>query len=122
MLFTVLIGIPIGTALFEELVFRGVVLGLLLRQVRPAAAVAISATLFGLWHVTAAMGFADTNAGVPAGSAGTAATVLVTVFLTAIAGVMLAWLRIRSKSVLAPWIVHAAVNSTAVIAVAYIAA
>jgi membrane protease YdiL (CAAX protease family) len=120
-LFETLVRIPLGTALFEELLFRGVVLGLLLRQVRPTVAVGVSSVLFGLWHVAAALGFADANAAVPDGGAGSAATVLVTVAVTGGAGAVLAWLRIRSGSVLAPAIVHAAVNSSAVLAVFFVA-
>jgi membrane protease YdiL (CAAX protease family) len=112
--FDVFVRIPIGTALFEEVLFRGVLLGMLLRQVRPTTAVATSAALFGVWHVASAATFAGANAGVPEG--GSWLVVPVTVLVTGVAGAFLAWLRIRSQSVLAPVLVHAAVNSSALVA------
>jgi membrane protease YdiL (CAAX protease family) len=117
--FDVFVRIPIGTALFEELLFRGVLLGVLLRQIRPTVAVAVSAALFGLWHVASASTFAGSNAGVPDG--GSWLVVPVTVLVTGVAGAFLAWLRIRSRSVIAPWFVHAAVNSSALVAAWYVA-
>ena len=51
MLLRVLVVIPLATAVVEEVIFRGVLHGLLRRrlEVRPAAA--CGAVLFGLWHV-----------------------------------------------------------------------
>jgi membrane protease YdiL (CAAX protease family) len=46
-----LVRIPLGTALFEELAFRGVLLALLLRVSSTVPAVISSSALFGLWHV-----------------------------------------------------------------------
>ena len=112
--FDALVRIPIGTALFEELVFRSVLLALLLRRLRPDIAVGASALMFGLWHVLPALGFADSNAGVADGAS--LAVVPVTVAVTALAGGTLAWLRIRSGSVVAPIVVHAALNTSAVVA------
>ena len=43
--------IPIGTALFEEVAFRGVLTGLLLRTMAAGPAYAVSSAVFGLWHV-----------------------------------------------------------------------
>ena len=114
--FEALVRIPIATALFEEVLFRGALLGLLLRQLRPDAAVGLSAALFGIWHVLSAAGFADANAGVPDGRAGTLLVVPVTVLVTGAGGALLAWVRIRSGSLAAPVIVHAAINSCALVA------
>ncbi|MGI9646582.1 MAG: CPBP family intramembrane glutamic endopeptidase [Ilumatobacteraceae bacterium] len=114
--FEALVRVPIGTALFEELLFRGVLLGLALMVTGRLVAVISSSVLFGLWHVFAATDFADTNDGV--GSTAVLAVVAGTVLVTGVAGAALAWLRLRSRSVLAPTIVHAAVNSTALLVAA----
>lgn len=110
-----LLRIPIATALFEEVLFRGVLLGAARRRLPMPAAVAASSFLFGLWHVLPTL---DTVEGNPAGgffrSKATAA--LAAVVGTAIAGAGFAWLRIRSRSVVAPTIVHIATNSAAYLA------
>ena len=111
-----LVRIPISIALFEELLFRGVLLGLLTIVAGRAFGVLASSTLFGLWHVFAGSDFADSNDGF--GSAGTLTVVAATVLVTGLAGVGLAWLRVRSGSVLAPVLVHASANSTAVAVIA----
>ena len=43
--------IPVGTAVFEEVAFRGVLPGLIARTTTEPAAVGLSSLLFGLWHV-----------------------------------------------------------------------
>jgi membrane protease YdiL (CAAX protease family) len=113
--FETLVRIPFGTALPEELLFRGALLGLLLRTRRPRHAVAVSSVLFGLWHVAPTVrklreshvtGWAAAPSA--AARAGTLAGV---VAVTTAAGVALSWLRLGSRSVAAPWIAHSAVNA-----------
>jgi membrane protease YdiL (CAAX protease family) len=111
-----LVRVPIATALFEEVVFRGVVLGLALMVTGRLVGVLSSSALFGFWHVFAAADFASTNES--AGSTALVAVVAGTVVVTGLAGVGLAWLRLRSQSVLAPTLVHAAVNATALLVTA----
>jgi membrane protease YdiL (CAAX protease family) len=110
--------IPLGTALGEELLFRGALLGLFGRRYSTAKAVAASSLLFGLWHVLPALqSVADNPPDETADeSLRTLALVAGTVAATAAAGVGLAVLRLRSRSILAPVIVHAAINSSAFIA------
>ena len=48
---TVLVAIPLGTVLPEELAFRGLLLSLLERRWSVPAATLLSSVLFGLWHV-----------------------------------------------------------------------
>ena len=112
------IRIPVGTALGEELLFRGALLGLFRRRYSTAGAVAISSLLFGLWHVLPALQSVAENTpeGTADGSLRTTALVAGTIAATTAAGVGLAMLRLRSGSILAPVIVHAAINSSAFIA------
>src|SRR5579862_3252349 len=51
--------IPLGTVVFEELLFRGVLLAALLRVTTPPGAIAADAVLFGLWHVPPALNAAS---------------------------------------------------------------
>lgn len=109
MLVRVLIVIPLGTVLAEELVFRGSLHGLLTRAWGPTPALVLGAVLFGLWHVVPAWRAADGSA--PLAAAGTFVA-------TALAGLAFVWLRQRSGSVLAPMLAHLATNSV-VFAVAW---
>jgi membrane protease YdiL (CAAX protease family) len=101
MAYVAAIRIPLGTVLFEELVFRGVLLALLRREMATAAAVVWSAVLFGLWHVPSLVG--DGGAGQLVG----------TVVVTTLAGLGFGWLRVRSDSLLAPILAHVGTNSIA---------
>lgn len=116
--FELLVRIPLGTALFEEVVFRSVLLGLFLRRTSVAAAVAASSFLFGLWHILPTLADIDTSAvGDQADSAWSEAGLVAgVVAFTAVAGAVFAWLRLRSRSVAAPVLAHAAVNVSAYLA------
>ncbi len=105
--------IPLATALFEELVFRGVLFAVLMRHLRPVLALLVASAIFGVWHVAPALGFADANTGSPV--SGDWAVVAGTVVLTAAAGAFLTWLRVRADSLVAPVLVHWAVNATALV-------
>jgi membrane protease YdiL (CAAX protease family) len=107
--------IPFGTALSEEVLFRGVLLGLLLQNHSVWVALVISSVAFGLWHVLPTLQTLRTNEAVKSmlgdkkhrhGLALTAP-----VLVTSLAGVGFGWLRLVSGSVLAPWIVHVTSNT-----------
>lgn len=107
MLARTLVVIPLGTVVVEELVFRGVLHGLLRRLWTPAVANLAGAVLFGLWHVFPAW---------RSGAAGDvevsrAAAVAGTFAATTAAGFVFTWLRVRSGSLLAPALLHLATNS-----------
>jgi membrane protease YdiL (CAAX protease family) len=111
--------IPIATALGEELLFRGVLLALFRQRRSPAAAVLWTSLVFGAWHVLPTI---DHYQGNPASALitesgkGQRLAVLATMLPTTGAGGVFAWLRLRSHSVLAPALAHAAVNVSAYLA------
>jgi membrane protease YdiL (CAAX protease family) len=121
-LYTSLVVIPLGTVLFEEVAFRGVLWGLLARDFGVSAATVVSACLFGLWHVLPAMDLARTHTSVRgqsvAGGRRVAITVLATIVFTTIAGIVFAELRRRSGSLVAPIGLHWATNGLGVLAAA----
>jgi len=121
-LYTALVAIPLGTVLFEEVAFRGVLWGLLARDFGPFAATAVSALLFGLWHVLPATDLARTNMSMQgrtaAGRRRVVITVLATIAFTAVAGVVFAELRRRTGSLVAPIGLHWATNGLGVLAAA----
>ncbi len=117
---TAFVLIPLGTVLFEEVAFRGVLWGLLRRRHGTVLATVVSSALFGLWHVLPSLGMAaDDQAigtAVGRGSSGQAVSVLGTVLFTALAGVVFCELRRRSGSLLAPAGLHWATNALGVLA------
>lgn len=118
---TVLVVIPLGTVLPEELAFRGLLLPLLGRGRGLNAAIWLSSGLFGLWHVLPSLGGGAANAAIVGAvggdTAGTIARVVATVCVTSLAGVVLCWLRLRSGSLVAPLLAHWTVNGLGVIVI-----
>jgi membrane protease YdiL (CAAX protease family) len=110
-----LVRIPLGTALFEEFAFRGVLFGAWTRVTGPFRAALGSSLVFGLWHIRPAIGLLDAN-DLAASSLARASAVALSVLATAVAGYVFCLLRIKSGSLLAPFIAHAATNSLAVVA------
>jgi membrane protease YdiL (CAAX protease family) len=108
-----LVRIPLGTALFEELAFRGVLIALLMRVATTVTAVATSSALFGLWHILPTLSALRVN-DIGGGPAARAAAVGGAVVATGIGGVILCWLRLRTGSLVAPVVVHTATNSFAI--------
>ncbi len=114
---TAFLAVPLGTVVFEEVAFRGVLWGLLEEVAGVAWATAGTSLLFGLWHVLPALDLARTNPAI-AGSgrrARLALAVVGTVVFTAAAGVLFAELRRRSGSLLAPALLHWATNAAGVL-------
>jgi uncharacterized protein len=117
LVYATLVRIPFGTALFEEVAFRGVLLGWLLRVTSTSRAVAIASAVFGLWHIpptAVTLAINEVAVASPEGLAAIAGAVLV----TTVAGVVFSWLRLRSGSLLAPVLAHWATNSLGLLAAA----
>ncbi len=106
--------IPLGTALLEEVAFRGVLYAMLARRRGVRAAILGSSLLFGLWHVLPSLELRDANAAVAAlvgaNMAGAVVTVGAAVAGTTLGGVLFCELRRRSGSLLAPFALHWAFN------------
>jgi membrane protease YdiL (CAAX protease family) len=113
-----LVRIPFGTAVYEEVVFRGVLLGLALRRLPPLPAVAATSALFGLWHVLPTLrdhGANDLTAGQPRHHAVAGA-----VALTTVAGFGFGFQRLRTNSVVTPIVTHAVGNAVVFATAAWI--
>ena len=110
--------IPLATAIAEELTFRGALLGLARRR-SPAAAVGWISLLFGASHALPTLQHYEGNpaSGLVADPRkGRWVAGLGTTLSTAGAGCLFAWLRLRSRSLLAPTLAHAASNASAYLA------
>lgn len=99
----ILVHIPLGTVLCEEVAFRGVLAALAQRQLPDRRARALTALVFGLWHLSSAR--RDARASVPG-----------TVLFTGLGGVVLGRLRAASGSVLAPMGLHLGTNGVGLLA------
>jgi membrane protease YdiL (CAAX protease family) len=106
-----LVEIPLGTAVYEEVVFRGVLLGLACRRWSPVPGALVTSALFGLWHVLPALRDREHNPATR--EQHPALVVIATVLNTAVVGGVLAWQRLRTKSVAAPILTHTASNALA---------
>ena len=122
--YKVLVNVPLGTVLFEELAFRGVGLALLAQWFPLWQAVLYSSLLFGFWHILPSLVMHDANAAVGdllgQGIWGRLQSVLLTVLGTAIAGVVFCLLRIQSDSLLPPMALHWAINGLGFIAASWV--
>ncbi len=106
----VLVVIPLRTVVVEELAFRGTLLGLLLVLLPRWWAVAVCSVLFGLWHLAGVL------TSTPGGPAHAALVGLGTVAATGAAGAVFCWLRLRSRSLLAPALAHLATDTLPLVA------
>jgi membrane protease YdiL (CAAX protease family) len=109
------IRIPIGTALSEELIFRGSLMGVLLQYYSHTAALIVSSVIFGFWHVMpnpieswahsqiAPKKWPPRNAKLLSGG--------LTVASTAVGGLLFGGLRLIGGNILLPWASHTATNS-----------
>lgn len=124
LLYKVLVNVPLGTVLFEELAFRGVGLALLVQWFPLWQAVAVSSVLFGFWHILPSLVMHDANAAVGdllgQGIVGRIKSVLLTVAGTAVAGAVFCLLRVWSDSLLPPMALHWAINGLGFIAASWV--
>ncbi|MBW3615108.1 MAG: CPBP family intramembrane metalloprotease [Actinobacteria bacterium] len=110
-----LVRIPLGTVVLEEVAFRGVLLAVLSRITSAGAAVAWSSAVFGLWHVVPTIEALRANRMAPQ-----VPVVIGGVVVTAVAGIVFCWLRLRSGSLVAPALAHIATNSAALVVAVWV--
>jgi uncharacterized protein len=112
-----LLRFPVGTALFEEVAFRGVLPALFRQTHHPVSAEALTGAVFAAWHL------------IPTGRAlagnplrlelPRARPILVIVGGSVAAGAAtlpLGWARRAGGSLLAPWLIHSSFNSLSYLA------
>ena len=114
-----LVRFPLGTALFEELAFRGVIYGMWRRSgASNAAASLAAAATFGIWHIIPANQALNANP-LTAGFSSRqsrAEVVVAGTIITSLASLAFTWMREQSGSLIAPWITHSAINGTTYLA------
>lgn len=112
----VLARIPLGTALAEEMLFRGVLFAVWRDVGISSLGAALFASLaFGLWHVSPTIIGTRINDPQASGQKLWAA-VAGAVLLTMVAGLGLTWLRLRTGGLIAPIVLHGGINSVSALA------
>lgn len=111
--------VPLGTALLEEVLFRGLLLGLLLQNNSTEAALLLSSLIFGLWHIFPTVNQLEENQAAKEMVAGKRGrrilSVLAVVLTTTVAGILFGLLRVWSGSLITPWLVHWAINASGIV-------
>ena len=116
-----LVRIPLGTALFEEVAFRGVLYGLWLRARGLRSAVVGSSVVFGLWHIAPTLELLQSSDRIDHPG------LMALAFIGGIAatgagggGLLFAGLRWKTGGVYGPALAHGLINALATLA-AYLA-
>jgi uncharacterized protein len=104
-----LLRIPVGTVLWEEIAFRGVLQAALRRTMSERAAIIVTAGVFGVWHVRPTLEALRVN-GLAADRKQAVARVFAGSAAMAAAGALLSWLRARSGSLTEPVLLHLITN------------
>lgn len=118
-LYRTLVRYPLGTALFEEVAFRGVVEGMWRRSGGTRREASLTAAIsFGIWHlIPARRALAGNPLGDRFGSEGPRlALVAGGALLAGLGSLGFSWLRERSQSLIAPIMLHAAINGAGYLA------
>lgn len=106
-----LVRIPVGTAGFEEVAFRGALLTAFAEVTSLPVAVAASSLAFGVWHLAPTWQLLEVNR-----VSARAGPLALAVAGTTLGGAFLCVLRLVSGSLLVPWAVHTAFNGGGLVA------
>lgn len=113
--YQVTVRIPVGTVLWEETAFRGVLQAALCRVLPTPAAIAVTSGVFGIWHIGPTIAALRINGVAPGSRAGRAGVTAAVVGTAAIGG-LLSWFRHHSGSLSAPVLLHLTANCGAALA------
>jgi membrane protease YdiL (CAAX protease family) len=113
-LFAALVRVPIGTALIEEVAFRGVLLVMLARRYGLVRGVIGASLAFGVWHLLPALGLTAGNQALGAALGPSAlVSVVIGIVAASLVGAFLCAVRIRYDHLVVPLAMHATANCLA---------
>ena len=121
-LFQAFVRVPLATALYEEVLFRGIVFGMLIRRRSPLVAGLMTSVLFGMWHILPTIETLDANPGgdVFSGAIGLGVAVIGAIAGTTIAGLGFLWIRLYANSTYASVLAHIGTNSIAMLGALFV--
>lgn len=110
--------IPLSTALLEEVLFRGVLLGLLMQDHPTWVAIGVSSVIFGIWHIFPTVAQMEQNIKLASllHRRHRVGVIIGTVLTTTLAGIGFGILRVWTGSLLTPWLIHWSINGSAALA------
>jgi membrane protease YdiL (CAAX protease family) len=110
--------IPLGTALFEEMLFRGIFFGYLIRSLSKVKTAIVTSIFFAAWHITPALKVARFNFRIDSVLPG-----IGLVFLglcgAFVAGMVLAGIRAHTRNIWGSILSHALINTLTLVIVYY---
>lgn len=118
LLLEIAVPILLLTVIPEEFAFRGVLLASGRRLWGDRAATLATSALFGLWHISPTLRTMSQNQQLDVATTTLGGTVLLvagSVLATFAAGLFFSWLRLRSRSLLAPVVAHLSINGVALV-------
>jgi membrane protease YdiL (CAAX protease family) len=105
----IFVRIPIGTAFFEEMLFRGIFYGYLMKKMSQKKTILITSLFFAFWHIIPAYEVVSQH--LQATSIGMFVVLwLVLMFGSFVGGLLFAWIRYRTKNIAGCIIAHALIN------------
>lgn len=115
LLWRIFLRIPLGTAFFEEILFRGILYGYLIKKFSANRTILLTSLVFLIWHITPAYKTISLNFHIGEILFGIG---LWFIFLISsfIAGLLFGWIRYRSKNIAGSILSHALINSLALTA------
>lgn len=119
LLWRIIICIPLGTALFEEVLFRGIFYGYLIRNVSTKKTVLVTSLFFALWHITAAFETVSYNFQIGAVLFGIGLW-LIFLISSFIAGLLFGWIRYKGRNIAGCILAHALINSISLVIILWV--
>jgi len=113
LLWRIIIWVPFGTVMLEETAFRGVLFAVVEQDSGLQRALILSSVAFALWHIGVVI------RGLATGNLGPQSAILAFLaisIVTFIAGLGLAFVRVRTSSLVGPMVIHWVVNSLVTLA------
>jgi membrane protease YdiL (CAAX protease family) len=105
----IFIRIPLGTAFFEEMLFRGIFYGYLMKKMSQARTILLTSLFFGFWHIMPAFRVAGRDLQITAPIAFIAVWFLL-ILGSIVGGLLFAWIRHRTRNIAGCVLAHASIN------------
>jgi hypothetical protein len=105
----IFVRIPIGTAFFEEMLFRGIFYGYLMKKMSQRKTILITSLFFAFWHIIPAYEVVSQHLQIT--SIGMFLGLWSVLMLGSfVGGILFAWIRYRTKNIAGCIIAHALIN------------
>ena len=104
-----LVHIPVGTAFFEEMLFRGIFYGYLMKTNSQARTILVTSIFFGLWHIVPALEVVNQDLIITSPVVFIALWLLLLLEASA-GGILFGWIRYRTRNIAGCITAHALID------------